>query len=325
MLTHVFRHPITIFIISITGFLTLGCSLFSDKESPSPTAGAERTDAQIFVGDTIEMNYDPNVIMKRAESFHEKEGYAEAIVEYQHFLDLHRNHVLAPYAQYRLALSHFKMIRTIDRDVTPVKKAREEFLELMTVFQGSQYEAEARVKVKECERHLAQNHLLVGTFYYRKEQYLAAAKRFEKTIDSYPDMEEAIQAKLQLAKSYKKLGALEWARDWAVALVQQHPQHTLRDAGLKFLAALQDENPDLVVAQPRDFSNQNVLTPSFFPTTNNTAPHGTIHPSLVSQAPSTGTDCQLGSWCGETGTFPSSPLPPNPSASVTCRPGTWCE
>ncbi len=327
MLTHVFRHPITIFIVSVTGFLTLGCSLFADKDSPSPTAGAERTDAQIFVGDTIEMNYDPNVIMKRAESFHEKEGYAEAIVEYQHFLDMHRNHVLAPYAQYRLALSHFKMIQTVDRDVSPVKKAREEFLELIAVFQESQYEAEAWVKIKECERHLAQNHLLVGTFYYRKEQYLAAAKRFEKTIDTYPNMEEAIEAKLQLAKSYKKLGALEWARDWAVALVQQHPRHTLRDDGLKFLAALQDENPDLVVAQPREFSNRNVLPPSFYPATNNTANNGTIYPSLVSQASSTVTDCQLGSWCEETGTFPSSALTPNPSVpqAVTCRPGTWCE
>ena len=108
MLTYVFRHPVTMLILSVASCLTLGCSMFSDNESPAPTAGAERTDAQIFVGDTIEMNYDPNVILKRAEAFHEKEGYAEAIVEYQHFLDLHRNHVLAPYAQYRLALSHFK-------------------------------------------------------------------------------------------------------------------------------------------------------------------------------------------------------------------------
>ncbi len=325
MLTHVFRHSLTRVIVFVTGFLTLGCSLFSDKDAPSPTAGAERTDAQIFVGDTIEMNYDPNVIMKRAESFHEIEGYAEAIVEYQHFLDLHRNHVLAPYAQYRLALSHFKMIQTIDRDVTPVKKAREEFLELITVFQRSQYEAEARVKIKECERHLAQNDFLVGTFYYRKEQYLAAAKRFEKIVDNYPNMEEAVQAKLELAKSYEKLGALEWARDWAVALVQQHPRHTLRDAGIKFLATLQEKNTDFVVVQSRDFSNQNMLKTSFLPTTNSPVNNEALYPSVASRTPSTMTDCQLGTWCEGTGTSLSRTLIPTPSASVTCRPGTWCE
>ena len=76
---------ITLVILSVSGFLTAGCSWFSEKDTSTDPARVERTDAQIFVGDTIEMNYDPNVILKRAESFHEKEGYAEAIVEYQHF------------------------------------------------------------------------------------------------------------------------------------------------------------------------------------------------------------------------------------------------
>lgn len=322
---HVFRHSVTTLVVSLTGCLTLGCSMFSDNETPSPTAGAERTDAQIFVGDTIEMNYDPNVILKRAESFHEKEGYTEAIVEYQHFLDLHRNHILAPYAQYRLALSHFKMIQTIDRDMTPVKKAQEEFRKLIDGFPASQYEAEAWVKIKECDGLLAKNHLFVGTFYYKREQYLAAAKRFEKIINVYPSMEEAVEAKLQLAKTYKQLGAPEWARDWAVDLVQQHPRHQLREDGLKLLAALQKENPNIMMAarSPGAF-NRNVSRPGFFQTTAN---NGSTYPSRGSQPAATTTECPLGSWCGETGPSLSNAFAPNPSVppSVTCRPGTWCE
>ena len=324
MLTHVFRHPVPTLVVSLISCLTLGCSGFSDNEAPSP--GAERTDAQIFVGDTIEMNYDPNVILKRAEAFHEQEGYAEAIVEYQHFLDLHRKHILAPYAQYRLAISHFKMIQTIDRDMTPVEKAQEEFWELINEFPASRYEAEARVKIKECERLLAQNHLFVGTFYYRKEQYLAAAKRFEKIINVYPSMEEAVEAKLQLAKSYEKLGALEWARDWAIILVQEHPQHQLREDGLELLAALQDEKPNIMMAaRSRDSLNQNVPMLGFFPTTNPL--NGASPPSRFSQSPSRVNDCQLGSWCGETGASLSGAFAPNSSVPpfVTCRPGTWCE
>ena len=333
MPTHVFRHPVTRLIVSLTSCLTLGCSMFSDDEAPSPSVGADRTDAQIFVGDTIEMNYDPNVILKRAESFHEKEGYAEAIVEYQHFLDLHRNHILAPYAQYRLALSHFKMIQTIDRDMTPVKKAQEEFEKLINGFPASQYEAEARVKIKECERYLAQHHMFIGTFYYRKEQYLAAARRFEKIINGYPSIEEAVEAKLQLAKSYQKLGALEWARDWATDLVQQHPRHRLREDGLKLLAALQDEKPNVMMAArsrppstPRVSFNQNVPRSAFFPATTATAATNGA-PPRVSQTASAVTDCQVGSWCGGTETSLTSAFTPNPRIppSVTCRPGTWCQ
>lgn len=327
---HVFRHQVVTLVVTLTSCLVLGCSMFSDNDAPAPTAGADRTDAQIFVGDTIEMNYDPNVILKRAESFHEQEGYAEAIVEYQHFLDLHRNHILAPYAQYRLALSHFKMIQTIDRDMTPVKKAREEFRELIAEFSASQYEAEARVKIRECEDLLAKNHLFVGTFYFNREQYLAAAKRFEKIIDRYPSTEEAVEAKLQLAKTYQKLGAWEWARAWAMALVQQHPRHTLREDSLKLLAALDKEKPNVMMAarprgslQTRGPLKQPALRPAFFPAT--TAINGAS--SLVPQTPSAVTDCQVGSWCGKTGIAFSNAFAPNHQVppSVTCRPGTWCQ
>ena len=65
--------------------------------TPSSKKALSGTDESIFLGDTIEKNYDPNVIMKRGEAFFEKEEYAEAIVEYLHFLDLHRNHMLASY------------------------------------------------------------------------------------------------------------------------------------------------------------------------------------------------------------------------------------
>src|SRR5947199_3992828 len=104
--------------------VAVSCSS-APKSSSSSSKSLSGTDEQIFIGDTVEKNYDPNVIMKRAESFFEKEDYPEAIIEYQHFLDLHRIHVLAPYAQYKLAQSQFKIAKTIDRDLEPVYKALE--------------------------------------------------------------------------------------------------------------------------------------------------------------------------------------------------------
>lgn len=323
-------------ILSASGFLTAGCSWFSEKDAAADPDRVERTDAQIFVGDTIEMNYDPNVILKRAESFHEKEGYAEAIVEYQHFLELHRKHVLASYAQYKLALSHFKLIQSIDRDMTPVKKAQEAFLELMEAFPGSQYEAEAHTKIRECEAYLAQHHMFVGQFYLRKESYLAAAKRFRMIIQRYPYLEESIEAKLRLAKTYKDLGALEWARDWAVALIQEHPQHELRDDGLTLLAELEKERPDLVVAQRLNTVNGNRMMTTLVPVPATPRARQSAPPDSAPSSPSAQsnghasaarTDCRLGSWCEETGMAlvqTHAPQPPEPE-SLLCRPGTWCE
>ena len=321
--------------IFATSLLITSCSSTQEKKSANKNVPLSGTDQQIFIGDTIEMNYDPNVIMKRAESFHEKGGYAEAIVEYEHFLGLHRNHVLAAYAHYRLALAHFKMIKSIDRDISPIKKARDEFVKLMQLHPGSQYEAEARTKISECEDFLAQHHLFVAEFYYQKEAYLAAAKRYELVIDSYPHSTAAVKAKYELAKTYKELGAPDWSRDWLVTLIREHPRHDLRDDGLKMLDKLQEENPDLMVAQNLGNAGGKLLTtsvlsseqssPVLFSDTiaDSTSPNG-VAPTSVQSTPSA-PECGLGTWCeasisAETDIYTSPTRTP-----VTCQSGQWCE
>lgn len=346
--------PVQAFLKSISAtlpLLVLSGIMAACSSTPQPTTSKtdplSGTDEQIFIGDTLEMTYDPNVIMKRAESYHEKESYSEAIVEYQHFLDLHRAHVLAPYAQYRLAVSHFKMFKTIDRDPAPLQKAVAAFEELLTTFPGNQYEQEARQKILECQRHLAEHHLFVGNFYLRKQSYLAAAHRYELVNQTYPHLEYAADAKYQLALTYDKLGLPEWSRDWLVALVREHPQHKLRESGLTMLAELQKEHPTLVVAENLNAPVNNQLTQiaalpkgpvslgaiyqGINPSSNG---HNGANEHLTTlsngQAPTT-QECSLGMWCGATNDLPSTPIPQHtslesssPPAVKTCRAGEWC-
>src|ERR1043166_4834287 len=94
-------------LIAVFISLTLGCSSSNKAKAKDEHAKhVSGTDEQIFIGDTIEKNYDPNVIIKRAESFFDKEDYAEAVIEYGHFLELHRIHVLAPYAMFPTGISY---------------------------------------------------------------------------------------------------------------------------------------------------------------------------------------------------------------------------
>ncbi|HSN04911.1 MAG TPA: outer membrane protein assembly factor BamD, partial [Nitrospira sp.] len=146
------------------------------KEKTAAKKPIGGTDEQIFMGDAFgtEKNYDPNVIMKRGEAFFEKEEYAEALVEYNHFLDLHKAHILAPYAAFRIGETHFKMAKSIDRDPEPLQKAITALERMRKDFPGSRYDLQAQQKIQECHDWLAQTHLLVGQFYYRRESYLAA-------------------------------------------------------------------------------------------------------------------------------------------------------
>ena len=223
----------------------LGCSILK-KQAPAQAAQGKSvsgTDEQIFIGDTIEKNYDPNVIIKRAEAFFDKEDYPEAIIEYQHFLDLHRVHILAPYAQFKLGESHYKLAKTVDRDLEPVVKAQEAFEKLLKEFPGSRYEREAVERIRGCQEHLAKHSFFVGEFYYRRESYLAAAYRFEGILKKYPDMEVTPDAMYYLALSYKELGADDWAREQLTRLAEKYPVNKYARDGEKLLTKLNGTRP----------------------------------------------------------------------------------
>ncbi|MEE9233184.1 MAG: outer membrane protein assembly factor BamD [Nitrospirales bacterium] len=324
--------------------LVIGCSSTPD---PIETSSTEKeiftTDQQIFVGDTVEMSYDPNVIMKRAESFFEKESYAEAIVEYKHFLDLHRNHVLAPYAYYKIGESHFKQYQTVDRDPEPLNQCILAFEKLLEAFPASQYESEAEQSIWNCKERLAQRHLMVGKFYINQESYLAAAHRFEKVIKEYPELESAGDAMFLLAKTYQDLGIEEWTQDWLIAMVKQHPQNPHHLAAQKLLVKLQEQNPTLLASLPKSqpllenptnqasgaettdfiqasssFSHAGILpTPSTTPTPETTT---TDHLSL-------NTSCKIGTWC-DSGSVQSVPPTTSPAQASkqdkSCKAGEWC-
>ena len=230
----------------LVGFL-VGCSSTS-KAPQSKDAAVPVTDAdeQVLKTDPVERNYDPHVIMKRAEAFFEKEDYAEAAVEYQHFLDLHKAHLLAPYAQYRLGLSHYKQVTTLDRDPDHVRQTIEAMEKLLKEFPGSAYELDAHAKIKEGREHLAAYEIYVGKHYYRQAAYLAALHRFERVLALYPDLEDSAEAHYYLAKTYKDIGAPERAVEHLTILLTQYPKAKIRKDSQALLASLNGKAPSLL-------------------------------------------------------------------------------
>ena len=264
------------------------------------------TDEKIFVEDSIEKYYHPNVIIKRGEALFDREEYPEALAEYNHFLDLHRNHVLAPYAAYRIGEIHLKKAKTIDRDPEPMHKAIAAFERLRKEFPGSRYDLQARGNIEEGHDWLAQMHLYVGQFYYRRGSYLAAAHRFEQIIRNYPDKPLAPDALYFLAKSYHQLGADDWARESLVLLAAKYPDSDAVSDGNKLLAKLGGAKPEtlLFATQPDSVTLLDVGQ-----TDGRT--HGTEQPDRPSISSQLGslrippasalgqhfTACRLGAWC----------------------------
>ncbi|HZS12725.1 MAG TPA: outer membrane protein assembly factor BamD [Nitrospirales bacterium] len=290
-------------VFTVVFLAGVGCSSTPKASKNSSGQKLSGTDEQIFVGDTIEKNYDPNVIMKRAESFYDKEEYAEAAIEYTHFLELHRVHTLAPYAQFKLAESYFKQFKTVDRDPQPVYHALENYERLRKDWPGTRWDGDAQERIRNCHNLIAQNYLLVGQFYFRREAYLAAAHRFEAVLTQFPDLDAAGDAMYHLALTYAELGADDWARERLMAFAEQYPNHTEAGAGRRLLAKLNSKTtPDVAVAQaPASGSSISAFTASTTPPapTANVPAVNSVN-ALRGGQPSAGqaaTFCRLGLWC----------------------------
>jgi outer membrane protein assembly factor BamD len=330
-----------IVILSTTVLVYIaGCT---STPKPADTASKKEissTDEQIFVGDSVEMSYDPNVIMKRAEAFFDKESYAEAIVEYKHFLDLHRNHMLAPYAQYKIGVSHFKQYRTVDRDPDPLHQSIQSFEKLRQEFPASRYDTEARQTILTCREQLAQRHLMVGEFYLRRGSYLAAAHRFEKVVKEYPELESAGNAMFHLAKTYQDLGIEEWSQEWLVTLLREHPNNPYYSDGRKLLATLQKDHPTLLASLPNQPSQApapiqqpSVVTQSSSPQSSLFSYAGILPPvsspasvpvSTPMEPDSSYTACTIGTWCDSGSTSVTAPPAQLLSHAKSCKTGEWC-
>ena len=263
------------------------------------------TDEQIFLGDTIKKNYDPNVIVKRGEAFFEKEEYTEAIVEYNHFLDLHRTHVLASYAAFRIGESQMKLTKGIQRDPGPIQKALEAFERLRKDFPGSRYDGPALEKIQECHDLLAQMHLFVGHFYYRRGSYLAAAHRFEQIMKLYPDKSVAPDALYFLALSYHDLGADDWASEKLTLLAEKYPDSTHSSDGKSLLAKIGGGKPAPLLAQNVEPA-PSATSPTAPPSGDQPSPAAGLISSIPAESlrlPSATAlrqsfvSCRLGAWC----------------------------
>jgi outer membrane protein assembly factor BamD len=318
-----------------------GACSSTPKSNPSDKKVLSSTDEQIFLGDTIEKNYDPNVIMKRGEAFFDKEEFPEAIVEYQHFLDLHRSHMLASYAQFRLAESHLRIARSIDRDPDPIHKAIAAFERLRKEFPGSRYDGQAVQRIEECHDWLAQTHLFVGQFYYRRDSFLAAAHRFDQIMKEYPDKSVAPAALYYLALSYKEMGANDWASEKLMLLAEKYPHSEVANDGKKLLAKLQSNNPPPapVVAQSKEppparivAQSQVASAPPAGAQSPEAPPPAAASPPEASPAPVT-----TASLFADNRPQPSIRTPPSRASAlsdassatltqrfVSCRLGAWC-
>jgi outer membrane protein assembly factor BamD len=175
--------------------------------------------------------------LRIADTYFENESYEEAATEYETFLGADPYNKYASYAQYRLAMSYFKQIRTIDVSYSMVQKALKEFEKLQRNYPRNPYMDVTEIRIKACQRMLAEYEFYVGSFYFKSGAYNAAVLRFNALLKNYPDSMKEPEALYYLGLSYGKIGQTGQAVQTLTALTKKFPTSELSKEAQKHLAS----------------------------------------------------------------------------------------
>jgi outer membrane protein assembly factor BamD len=159
-----------------------------------------------------------------ARSLYLDRKYEEARAEYQRFLELHPQHERSDEAHYYLGMAYFRQADSPDRDQTFSKKALEQFDLLLTQMPDSQYAPDAHERRVQARRKLAEKEVYVGTFYFDRGNYAAAAGRFSSLLAQYGGAGFDAVALYSLGESLWRLEQKDAARAAFQRVVQDHSQ-----------------------------------------------------------------------------------------------------
>ncbi len=156
------------------------------------------------------------------------EGSAEAIVlaiaEFQEFLSFYPTHARADYAQYRLAMAHFRQMRSPQRDQTETRDTIREFEAFVARYPSSPLLPEVQARLRESRDRLSTSELEVGRFYFRIRWYPGAIDRLTTLLKQDPDFTGRDGAYFYLGESLLKVNRGAEALPYYEKLVTEFEQ-----------------------------------------------------------------------------------------------------
>jgi outer membrane protein assembly factor BamD len=171
--------------------------------------------------------------------FQPSPSFPEAEVEYASFLNYFPRHELRDYALYHRALCHFSSIESAERDQSETRKALEGFQQLLAESPGSPYAGEARAKVLQCWRRIAEHELVVGIFYVNVYYYPGAEQRLKALLETYPDYVDRERAYFYLGEAMRQRllsteEIVQYEKDYAAKLQKPDLKDLTKEQGEQF-------------------------------------------------------------------------------------------
>ena len=152
------------------------------------------------------------------------ESYVLAINEYREFLNFYPTHEKAHYAQFQLAMAHFRQMRSPMRDQTETRDAIREFQNYIARFADKPLINEARQHLREAKDRIADWDMGVALHYFRIKWYPGAVGRLIPLLTSDPEYTRRDGAYYYLGESLLKINRPAEALPYYERLVKEFEQ-----------------------------------------------------------------------------------------------------
>ena len=133
-------------------------------------------------------------------------GLAQAEAEYKDFKLFYPAMEEAAEAQNKVCDIHYKQMETADRDPMHALRAQDECRALVQEYPNSKFAPIALQKLRDIQEVLGEGEFRVGTLYFKKASFPAAANRFRALTDQFPLYSKADEALWNMANAYHKMG-----------------------------------------------------------------------------------------------------------------------
>jgi len=151
--------------------------------------------------------YAAEADLMQANAYFKTSRHPEAIASYDDFLRRNPSHKQADLALFRIAKSYDAQCpEEPEREQATTQKAIEKYAELTDRFPKSEYATESKERSATLRQRVAEHHMFIGNFYWKKSLYHAALGRYLLILNRFSDLPQMRVAALDRAsKSYLKL------------------------------------------------------------------------------------------------------------------------
>jgi outer membrane protein assembly factor BamD len=134
-------------------------------------------------------------------------GLAQAEAEYKDFILFYPTMEEAAESQEKVCMIHYRQMEKADRDPMHAQRAEDECRQLLVQFPNSKFAPRVNQLLRNIQEALAEGEMRVGTFYWRKGSFPAAANRLQTLTDHFPLYSQSDEALWELGDAYTRMGA----------------------------------------------------------------------------------------------------------------------